>query len=235
MELVYDWRGFRRLFPQSEAKTTSENTPISLVVNQGTIIAAKSGSHDLKKLVGRSVDVVAAEYGSRKISIYDASQVESWVNEASDLPHFYEQTHFLKVESEQFEQKHFLLDSVEGWWAKVLPSSYGIFLRIEGKDSEQDLFLVVRKARVESFHKPDFSWMGPDKNRDAAHVVKFLAEKHLLPVQGVFLREDEWFKWNQSSQPWKDVAASVKSKNVKLVPFRFGVASLMATRAFLKF
>ena len=235
MELIYDWRGFRRLFPQAEEKTASDQSPISVVVNSGTIIAAKSASHDMKKIVGRSIDAVMAEFSGRKISIYDADQVEKWINEASDLPHFYEQTHFLKVESEQSEQKHFLLDSIEGWWAKVLPSSYGIFLRIEGQNSEQDLFLIVRRARVESFHKPDFSWMGPEKSREPSHLIKFLSEKHLLPVQGVFMTEAEWFKWNQSPQPWKDVAASVKSNRVQLVPFRFAIASLVATRAFLKF
>jgi hypothetical protein len=63
--------------------------------------------------------------------------------------------------------------------------------------------------------------------------VKYLSEKHLVPVQGFFMPAQQWALWSENPHPWKEIAASLKANEAKLVPFRFSLVTLIASRAFL--
>ncbi|MGE0615293.1 MAG: hypothetical protein AB7P04_06610 [Bacteriovoracia bacterium] len=129
--------------------------------------------------------------------------------------------------------RHFLLQAVQGWWGKILPSSYALYLRITHQGEDSDFILIVRRGRLETFHRPNLEALGAEKSRIPADVVKYLSEKYVLPVQGIFVGAEQWRKWSETPDPWREIAASVRAEEVKLVPFRWSLATLVATKAFL--
>jgi hypothetical protein len=64
--------------------------------------------------------------------------------------------------------------------------------------------------------------------------VRYLSEKYLVPVQGIFVPDAEWAAWASNPHPWRVAAASIRANRAKLVPFRWGLVVLMASRAFLE-
>jgi hypothetical protein len=150
-------------------------------------------------------------------------------------------------------EKHFLLDSLLGGMGKIFPSAYGVFIRLEKAvvgyqptpelierfgagcqeylEQEQDILILFRGGKLEAFYEPDLGSIGPDRCLVPGEVVKYLSEKHSVPVQGLTVPCIEWMTWGQAKQPWRMVAKSLKAKESKLVPFRWRVASLLAARA----
>jgi hypothetical protein len=139
----------------------------------------------------------------------------------------------------------FLLEAVRGWWAKILPSAYGIFIRLEERagtpsvataGAQQEIFLLIRRGRLELFHEPDLSFLGTEKIRRPASIVKYLSEKHGVPVQGLFIPAEDWAEWSEPAHEkdaWRKLAMAVKENRAKLVPFRWQIAALGAAKAFL--
>ena len=56
---------------------------------------------------------------------------------------------------------------------------------------------MIRRGRIDAFHEPDLSSMGQDRRKVPAEVVKYLSEKHLVPVQGIFVPAAEWADWSE--------------------------------------
>jgi hypothetical protein len=239
--------------------------PAYLVTEGETVVAAFAEGEDLSDWIGAAYADMAAEMHHRELLLFERSQLDSWLEEAMALPHLHEQVELMRKQAAahavstraktrgsgkggkkgELSRKHghvtlghphFLLEAMQGWWGKVLPSAYGVFIRLEGPSSggvERDLFVVIRRGRIDSFFEPDLSSIGKDRRKQAAEVVKYLSEKHLVPVQGIFVPAAEWADWSQSISPWRKVAASVKANQSRLVPFRWGLVTLMASRAFL--
>jgi hypothetical protein len=147
----------------------------------------------------------------------------------------------LKPGTREVAPRHFLLEALQGWWAKLLPSSYGVHLRLmsdPGKGIDKlpkvssDLFLIFRRGRIDSFYIPDFGPLSKERSADPSNVAKYLSEKHLLPVQGIVVAATEWAEWTASPNPWRQIAAAVRKDRVQLYPFRWGVTFLLAARAF---
>ncbi|NDD90710.1 hypothetical protein EBZ37_01305 [bacterium] len=137
-------------------------------------------------------------------------------------------------------KKNFLLEALNhSWWSRALPSAFGIFLRFEASadgtssQSVRDFLLVYRKGRLEQFGVPDLSFLGQDRRKDATEVCKYLADRCMIPVQGALVREEDWTKWVGEANPWSEIAWAVQSSRVQLVPFRWSVVSLVASRGLL--
>jgi hypothetical protein len=153
--------------------------------------------------------------------------------------------------------EHFLLSGLQSWWAKVLPSAYGFFIRLEPAVSGSpnlpmtpsegsEVFVLVRRGRLELFHSPDLSGLGGGRARQPAVVVKYLSEKHGVPVQGLIVSASDWNEWSgiglaASGRPgdyreaWRRLSMAIQANEAQLVPFRWQVMTLAATRAFLGF
>jgi hypothetical protein len=56
-----------------------------------------------------------------------------------------------------------------------------------------------------------------------------------VPVQGIFVSPKDWARWSQSSEPWREIALALKQNKMKMVPFRWSIATLVATRAYFGF
>lgn len=244
MELNHDWRSFQSIFLSRRRNFNRQNNdvsaPIYLVTDSNQIVTAFSECEDLADLGGSSFEEASARFPNRKLISFGREQVDEWMAGSISLPHSFDQMEYLRNQAEtglgshlvrSRARKHFVLEAIQGWWAKILPSAYGVFIRLEGHPS-QDFFMVIRRGRVDSFHEPDLGILGAERSRQAEHVVKYLSEKHLVPVQGLVVPAQEWKGWSDAQNPWRKVATAVRANRAKLVPFRWGFVTLMATRAF---
>lgn len=258
MELNTDWRGFQAVFqPRKRLKEEESAAPIFAVVEGGLVLAVQSNGDDLSEHVGRTATQIAAEFSHRELILIERDQVDSSVQGVLSLSHFYDQAEKLReTASAQILLKsksrigkgeelplsrHFLLQAMRTWWAKVLPSSYGLYLRIDGTDGPEakggrptrHYFMVVRRGRLESFVTPDLSAMVPGRRAVSGDVVKHLAERNGVPVQGIFVNHDQWARWSEQANPWSEIATALKKDSGLLVPSKWGLAALIGTRAFL--
>lgn len=257
MELNTDWRGFQAVFhPRKRLGAEESTAPVFVVVEGSTVLALHSDGDDLSEHVGRTYQEISAQLPHRELILIPRAQADSAVQGVLTLPHFYDQTEKLRETAQAqvlFKNKlrkgqgedlplsqHFLLQAIRTWWAKLLPSAYGIYLRIDGQDGPESkggkparhYFMVVRRGRLDQFITPDLSIMIPDRRKVPADVVKFLAERNGVPVQGIFATSEQWAHWSESKNPWVEIAAAVKKDNSVLIPTKWGIAAMIGARAF---
>jgi hypothetical protein len=280
MELTYDWRSFQSVFyPQKRTMNihleTQDSGVIFAVVENGTVIAAYDENEDLADFIGVGVETLKVSHPHRKVVSLDREIVDGWIQTAVTKPHLYEQIDFFrKSAAPQLEskvrnslerktctaEKHFLLNGLMGAWSKVLPSAFGVFIRLEKAprdylpspmtsglnekfgprfkeylDQEQDILILFRGGKLEAFYEPDLSSMGQDRRMMPPEVVKYLSEKHSVPVQGIITSYVDWVSWGQSEQPFRMFNKSLHSKQSKLVPFNWKLVSILAARAVVEF
>ena len=263
MELNYDWRAFQSIFdPRRRAaigRGDEAASPVQIVVDDSKIVSVYAEGEDYSEWIGSSVESMAEEVTHRELVLFQRSAVDQWLSEVASLPHFYEQVEtlrqkassqvvsrarketpglVLKDRSELAVNRHFLLEAIQGWWAKILPSSYGIYLRLQGErpGEGRDILVIVRRGRIDAFCEPDFAALGAkDRILQQIDIVKYLSDRYLVPVQGVFVPHTIWKRWGDAENPWKEVALAIREEEAQLVPFRWLPVALAATRGFLGF
>lgn len=254
MELNYDWHAFQSLFypkRRSTAQNKREFTgAVHVIVEDHLIVCAFAEGEDFSEWPGASYQDIAAENPHRELLIFQRRDIDQCLSESLSQPHFYDQIELIRSKVTPLSiskggsktragvkfhhSQSFLLEAFKGWWAKILPSAYGIFIRLE-ENANKDLFLLIRRGKLELFQEPDLSSLGNERGRQPTDVVKYLSEKYLVPVQGIFAPMQDWKEWDESAFPWRKIALAIRSNRAKLVPFRWGVVSMVATRGFLGF
>jgi|GEM_PF-2827496 len=140
---------------------------------------------------------------------------------------------------------HFLMEALAGWWRKVLPDSYALWIRIEEdskgvtqaagvKPAPQDHLLFFKKGELVGCGAPDLTSLGTERIWKDEAVVRHLSEKYLLPIQGLRVRARDWESWMESEKPWKTMRESIQEGSVTFVPERSGLKSLVALRAWTR-
>ncbi|OFZ19773.1 MAG: hypothetical protein A2X94_17005 [Bdellovibrionales bacterium GWB1_55_8] len=253
MELSYDWTAFQGVFRSKRRAFSSRSesgAPIFVIIEQGSVVAAFAEGEDLSEWLGAELAEMNAEFGNRPVISFDRSEVDGWISESAALPHFIEQSDLLLEKAASrirkdaagtkglsaerlLAQEHFLVEALKGWWKKVLPSNYGIYLRLEGEKPE-DLLMVFRRGRLELFQRGDLAGMSAnDQTRTPQEIVKYLSERTMVPVQGIFIGARDWADWGQSPAPWRKVSRAMGGDRLKLVPFRWDLAALIAARGWV--
>jgi hypothetical protein len=250
MELNHDWRGFIAIFQPRRRQIVktlggaSTRGPIYVITDGATVLAAQSAEgEDFSSFCGQWIEHFTTAQAGRELAVMDRRHADSKLTECLGLSNNYEQSEFLRAsQGLPATQSHFLLSGLQSWWAKVLPSSYGFFIRLDGRvegGGGRELFVLVRRGKLALFHAPDLSSLSLDRLRDMVAVVKYLSEKHAVPVQGLSVSAADWAEWSElraesSVNPWKKLAFALQSNDAQLVPFRWQVMTLVATRAFFR-
>lgn len=248
MELTHDWRAFQDVFyPHKRTVgptlvTPGKTAPVYLVVDGDTVLTAYCEGEDLASWVGAPLSEAHRHAAGREVVTLERKELERWTQESMGQGHFHDQVQSLRALARPKQgalpahQRHFLLQALDSWWGKVLPSAYGVFFRIapEGRNPERELVIVMRRGKLEAFLIPDLTSLGAERRREMADVVKYLSEKYLVPFQGITLRGEDWTRWSRDANPWRDVAKSIKANQTQLVPFRWSLALLSTTRAFFR-
>lgn len=250
---THDWGLFQDFFyPGRRSPPSGSTGPVYVVVEGDTVLTAiGEGSDDWSEWAGAPLDEVKERYKHREILAFDRAKVEGWVRESLSHPRFYEQVEAIRaavepaVESTSRHRgkgalqgvfrRHFLLETLLGGWARVLPSSYGVLVRIKGGRQESDTLLVVRKGTLAGVLEPDLSALGAEKARLFPEVVRHVADRAGVSIQGLVLSRGEWEEWCRSPNPWRLAARAVRAGRAKLAPFRWSVALFIGVRAFLGF
>lgn len=249
MELTYDWKSFQSIFYSKKRlfQTSDTSRGPLYVITQGTIIISIfSDGEDMSDWVGATCDELKAAMPQRDCILFTQEQVDQWMSSSVDETHYYDQIQFLRNQArpqltikgknkklpEILGQKHFLLTAIQGWWSKILPTHYGIYIRLDG-NPKSSLFLTVQRGRVASFEIPDLSGMVKERSRLPGDISKFLNEKYLMPVYGIFLTSQEWNEWSESANPWKSIVSSIKSDHSKITPFKWTLVVLIAFQAYV--
>jgi hypothetical protein len=253
MELTYNWRGLQRLFnPKSrspQVPSAKAVSPIYLITQRGIVIAGFAEEEDFSEWLGAPFEEVMQQFRHRDCINFERDQVDAWLNDASEQPHFIEQIQTIRKKAlevapsrrlkqdltDLFSREHFLLQAFRGWWSRVLPGEFGFFLRLTGAYNQepQDFLLILRNGTLLGFVEPELASMGKDRVGNAGEVAKYLSEKHLVPIVAMVAPLADWQSWHQSRDPWREVARGVRSQAVRLEPSQWNMKALLMARAYL--
>ena len=253
MELGFDTVGFQKLFQRRprglQERSRLSHGSIHAIVDQGLVLDVFCDSEDLQSWIGAQSQDIEKNFTNREIYFYDEAQFEAALEKSLSGQTYFQQMELMRnhlkaipaegeKEGRGFElHEHFLVDSLRGGWNRVLPSSYGLFVRVTQSvpvTENYDFVLIVKRGELAAFHRPDFSFLSSERKGSTADLVSYLSEKYLVPIQGLFVQQEDWLQWMETSTPWRQLAESVRSDRAKLVPFRWSVMTLIATRAFLR-
>lgn len=264
MEQNRDWRVFNQIFYSTPSQRAyqkgSPSSALYFVVNEGRIVGSFSSDLDLSEWNGFSVQEVQDHFDRREVHFFEKKKVDRWIRESVTKGAFFEQVKFLKEQANQeleddvrsFSHAHFVLEAIEGWWKKILPSHYGIFIQTRRDQpeargmQERSLILLVRHGEVDGFYHVDFKHVlksvrdslgdhfdFSSKDRVMSEVMKYLSQLYRVPVQGLFIKESDWLQASQARDPWKHLAGLLKKQSAQLVPPRWNVRSMLCSRAVL--
>ena len=255
MELTHNWRGFQKLFnPKKRSAQVSPEkavAPIYLITQRGIVIAGFAEGEDLTDWFGAPFEEVMQHFRHRDCINFERDQVDGWLQGTALQPHFIEQMQMIRKNAlevspsrrirqdllDLFEREHFLLQGFRGWWSRILPAEFGLFLRLKNGAGipDQDFLLILRNGTLLSFLEPDLASMNAEKAGQPAEITKYLSEKYLVPVQGVAASFSDWEKWHQSEDPWREVVKGLRNKTITFEPFRWNLSALLFAKAYLGF
>lgn len=240
MELTFDWVVFQELFGANRSQP-SERPPIRVLVESGKILEIYSEGEDFGDWVGSTLGEMAKMVRGREIIAFEKREMEELIRGALGAAHFHQQIDLLNAGPKGAASKalvagkHFLIEALEGKWSRFLPGSYGFYLRLEQEgELIRDFLIVVRRGQIVSFHRPDLSFLSPERRSHVQDVVKYLSDKYAVPVQSLVTSPGLWQRWRAADAPWRGVAQGLREKQVKLVPWRWSVASWVGARGILK-
>jgi len=131
-------------------------------------------------------------------------------------------------------EPHFLIRALtEGLWSKILPSQFGIYIRLEDIEAPQSLLILFKRGKVDQFDDPDLCSLSAERQETPIEVVKYLRERFGSPIQAVYLNRKDWLEWCESENPWKTISSALRAERLSLVPFKMSVASLIGAKAYL--
>lgn len=253
MELNQDWRRYQDTFFPARKGPSGESRPIYVVEEKGVARTVFSEGEDLSQWSGSSLPEIRAQFTHRPVVSVSRSGLDQWVQEALVESHLPNQVSLVRDRwisnagsgapsraSDELSRSlpargHFLFEAIEdSWWARLLPSAFGVVIRLEGEAGiARDFMLVYRRGRLEQFGEPDLQHLSQEARGQFHEVCRSLSERALVPVQGVILGEQDWRGWSEQAHPWKEIAWALQSKRVQLVPYRWSWVGLIATRGFI--
>ncbi len=244
MDLGQDWDALNRtLYPRKKARGSSESEFVFLAHHAERVLRIVGDRDELLFSTGTPVtEAVNAIGAGRKAVAIDIAEMDRALGKILKTDGaIYQQVMALREELQPSRGKlpewdeHFIFSAIRSWWGKLLPSSFGIYLFLEGSETVEarSILLIFRKGELHEFDEPDLSAVSQERRTDLGEVVKILRERHRVPVQGFAMNRadfDEWSEAGNVSATWRHVARALKQNRVALHPFRFGVAALIGAR-----
>ncbi len=248
MDLGQDWGTLHRiLYPRVKSKGSSSSDHVFIAHHADRTLRLVGDRDELLFSTGSPVTEAAnAASNERNVVSIDIADMDRALNEC------------LRVEGGIFEQiedltgslargqknfpkppEHFIFIAVRSWWGKVLPTSFGIYLHLEGTEPTDGkaLMLIFRKGELVEFDEPDLSGVSSERRADLSEVVKVLRERHRVPVQGFAMNRADFAEWSEAGntgETWKSISKALRADRLQLMPFRFGMAAIIGSRGIFK-
>ena len=262
MELGQDWIHFKKfLHPKSKSSKNTDgkniNKGIVVIQNQNKAIRVISETDDIAVNAGTPMDEILSHLSSdKKGAVIDKSKIDMALKQALSVDKVYQQIDVLKSHLKpdygkfEYNQTSLLLKALEGFWSKVLPSQYGVYIRLEGGTSQskfaptdyaddmssKDFLILFKKGKVDQFDDPDLSSISHDRQKDAEQVIKVLRERYSVPIQGFVMDRRDWVDWcarvenGEWKAVWRQISLALRQNRIQLAPFRWSVASMIGAR-----
>ena len=132
----------------------------------------------------------------------------------------------------KLNDEHFLVNfCTAGWFAKFLPSQFGIYLRFLDQP-ESSLLLIFRKGKLEGYQTPDLTGLQKERKKESGEVGRFLKARYAVPVQCVDSTIADWTAVCNSDHPWRVFMQGVRTKTFTLSPFRWGLVFGLSFKGF---
>ncbi len=219
-----------------------------------TVLAVRSSDGEFHAWVGRTIDELRDHLGeSRPLCVIQEEEVRSAFQSAEKAPTLFDQRRVLRDSlqgSNQAEKgraalppskdhQHFLVNTLGGWWKRVLPGRYALWLRFQEeagtsrsptKAAPRDHLIFIRDGQVVGCGIPDLTSLGQERLWKKEAVLRHLAEKYLCPIQGLLVDAQDWESWIDADSPWKAVNQSFSSGRADLWPQSSSLRSLMWIR-----
>lgn len=248
MELGQDWISMQKtLFPRKKGKNPESSSHVIAIHEAGKTIRVISDVDDLSTTNGSKIsDIEPRVPGHQALCAIEASALDQAIQSSIDEKGVYHQLRALREKLQPThgeipaDRDNFLIEAImKGWWGKVLPSHFGIYLQFEGTKNDGStmpgsLLILFKRGKVDQFDDPDLSSLSHERREDSLEVVKYLREKYSAPIQGLYLNSADWVQWCESEEaPWKSIVQAMRLNRVNLVPLRMSVAALVGARAHL--
>lgn len=244
MELGQDWDALNRtLYPRKKAKGSSESETVFIAHHAERVLRIVGDKDELLFSTGTQVSEALNAIGTgRKAVAIDIAEMDRAISQVLKTEGaIYEQVMAIRDGLRPSKGKlpewdeHFIFSAVRSWWGKFLPSSFGIYLSLEGSETleARSILLVFRRGELQEFDEPDLSAVSQERREDLGEVVKILRERHRVPVQGFALNRADFDQWSEAgnvASTWRNIARGLKQNRVTLHPFRFRVAALLGSR-----
>ncbi len=247
MDLGQDWGVLNRiLYPRTKAKGASESDTVFVAHHADRVLRVVGDSDDLLYSTGVPLEEAMGAIGNDRRAVgIDIAEMDRVLNEALKVEGgIYNQVLAVQEELRPNRGKlpqwreHFIFTAVRSWWGKLLPSSFGVYLHLEGTENEEtrSLLLIFKRGELAEFDEPDLSSISYERRSDLGEVLKILRERHRVPLQGFAMNRvdfDQWSEKGNSSAMWKSLAKALRQERLTLVPFRIRVAALIGSRGII--
>lgn len=244
MDLGQDWGVLNRiLYPRKKAKGASKSDIVFVAHHSDRVLRVVGDSDELLYSTGTPLPEALAAIGNERKAVgIDIAEMDRALNEALKVEGgIYDQVMALRTELRPNRGKlpewkeHFIFTAVRSWWGKLLPSSFGVFLHLEGSDTvdTRSLLLIFKRGELVEFDEPDLSSISHERRGDLGEVIKILRERHRVPLQGFAMNGADFDQWSEAgsvSSTWRSLAKSLRQDRVTLIPFRIRVAALIGGR-----
>lgn len=247
MELGQDWGILNRiLYPRKKTKGSSESEQVFVAHHSDRTLRILGDRDEFLFATGAPMSEALTAIGSdHKTIAIDAAEMDRALIECLKTDGgIYDQMKALRRTLSPSRGKlppyteHFLLRAVRTWWAKLLPSSFGVYLHLESEETSS-LLLIFRKGELTDFDEPDFSAISSERRADLSERVKVLRERYGVPVQGFAMNHADFTEWTEQGAArdekgaWKKIAKALRQDRLQLVPFRFSIAAMIGGRGML--
>jgi len=224
----------------------NESSPVFCIVNGRRVIGFLADGENIKEIIGLDIKEVVSSLKRKEIyflkkelmeEFFDKQRLNisfgSTAHEAFSLlkEEIIKSKKIFKLDNElgtlvdaeealfkDLRREHFLLLFFKSIWAKLLPRRFGFLLQLRG-GQQKELFIVINHGKVEQCLIPQFSNLRTESAGELEIKVRSLTEKNVLPVIGVSLGQEEWRNWSGSSNPWRDIFAAIRKKQIKFYKF----------------
>jgi hypothetical protein len=247
MDLGQDWDALNRtLYPRKKTKGSTESDTVFIAHHSERVLRILGDRDDLLFSTGSQMsEALLAAGASRKVVAIDIAEMDRALADVLKVDGgIYDQVLSLREDLLPSKgtfpvwQEHFIFSVVRSWWGKFLPSSFGIYLHLEGTDTvrARSLLMVFKRGELQAFDDPDLSTVSQERQDDLDEVVKVLRERYRVPIQGFALNRTDFNAWSEAGNTgstWRNIARGMRQDRVTLHPFRFSVAALLGARGIL--
>ncbi len=242
MKLGQDWLAFQKtMHPKKKSRMPAVSPHVVIAQAKDHAVKVLSESETLATdSQPRMSELVTRVPVDKKVVSFETKALNSAILKSLEYSDVYHQLESIRESLPathgaipQFEP-HFLIRALtEGFWSKVLPSQYGIYIRLEDSESPQSLLILLKRGKVDQFDDPDLSSLSAERQEIPLEVVKYLREKYGSPVQAIYLNRKDWMDWCETENPWKTISSALRAERLSLYPFKMSIASLIGAKAYV--